>query len=77
MTAPSSVDEKADIYTKAQMIVTYRNGKSKTITLKYHMLMGTTDEINGKVVGGLFDVYNLPSQTTADRWPLIRQMATP
>jgi len=74
MPAPSSVDEKTDIYTKAKMKVTYqldhrkhghhKYGKALTYTkiydLKYHQLMATTDVINGSVVGGLHDVNDAP-----------------
>jgi secreted PhoX family phosphatase len=60
MDAPATAAEKADIYTKAQVKVTYRNGKTKTYNLKYHQLMATTDVINGKTVGGLFDVKGDP-----------------
>jgi len=60
MPAPSSIEERADIYTKARMKVTYRNGKSATFDLKYHELMGTTDVIHGNVVGGLWDFYDAP-----------------
>lgn len=55
MPAPSSIHERADIYTEAKMKVTYVNGKSRTFDLKYHPLMKTTDMIGGNVVGGLFD----------------------
>ncbi|MBI1283393.1 MAG: DUF839 domain-containing protein [Thiobacillus sp.] len=55
MNAPSTPEQKADVYTTAKVKVTYRNGKSDTINLKYHQLMATTDVINGKSVGGLFD----------------------
>jgi secreted PhoX family phosphatase len=55
MDAPSTPEQKADVYTTAKVKVTYRNGKSDTINLKYHQLMATTDVINNKLVGGLFD----------------------
>lgn len=60
MATPSTIEERADIYTAAQMKVTYANGKSDTFDLKYHLLMGTTDTIKQQVVGGLFDVKNAP-----------------
>lgn len=60
MPSPASVDEKADIYTKAKMKLTYANGKKQTIDLKYHQLMATTDLINGNVVGGLYDSNDTP-----------------
>ena len=60
MDAPVTVDERADVYTKAQMKVTYKNGKTKTYDLKYHQLMATTDVIKGSVVGGLWDHNDTP-----------------
>jgi uncharacterized protein len=60
MDPPSTPEEKADIYTKAQMKVIYRNRRSETFDLKYHQLMVTTDKINHKVVGGLYDVNDTP-----------------
>jgi secreted PhoX family phosphatase len=72
MDAPATAEEKADVYTTAQMKITYRNGRSrrdsrtytKTYTLKYHQLMTTTDEINGKLVGGLYNVADDPIYDT-------------
>jgi secreted PhoX family phosphatase len=55
MPPPSTVEERADIYTKAQVKVTHRNGKSETFDLKYHSLASTTEVVGGNVVGGLFD----------------------
>ena len=60
MPAPATVDEKSDIYTAAKLKLTYKKGGTKTYDLKYHQLMGTTDTIKGKVVGGLFDVNGDP-----------------
>ncbi|MGE5155320.1 MAG: hypothetical protein ACM3ST_15080 [Bdellovibrio bacteriovorus] len=60
MEPPASVDEKSDIYTRAKLKVTYRNGESRTYKLRYHQLMATTDVIDDQVVGGLFDVNNAP-----------------
>ena len=60
MPAPATAEEKADIYTKAQMKITYKHGNTKTYDLKYHQLMATTDVIGGKVVGGLYDVKDAP-----------------
>ncbi len=60
MAAPSTPEQKADVYTDAQVKVTYRNGKTKTYKLKYHQLMATTDVVNGKTVGGLYDVNEDP-----------------
>lgn len=55
MDPPKTVDEKTDIYTKAKVRYTYVNGKTEDFDLVYHLLMGTTDELNGKVIGGLYD----------------------
>lgn len=60
MAAPATAEQKADIYTGAKMVVTYRHGHKKTYDLKYHQLMATTEKINGKIVGGLYDHNNLP-----------------
>ena len=60
MPAPSSVEERANIYTGAQVKITYRNGRSQTYPLKYHTLMATADTINGEVVGGLRDHNGAP-----------------
>ncbi len=60
MAPPSTVFERADIYTTARVKVTYVNGKSKLLDLEYHTLANTTDEIDGNVVGGLFDVNDAP-----------------
>ncbi len=55
MPAPATVDERADVYTAAKVIVTYRNGKSETLDLKFHKLADTTDVVGGNVVGGFVD----------------------
>ena len=60
MNPPSTVEEKADIYTKAKVKITYRNGKTETHDLKYHQLMATTEMVNGKLVGGLYDTDGNP-----------------
>lgn len=60
MDAPASVEEKADIYTRAKVRYTYVNGRTRMYDLTYHQLMGTTEMINGKVVGGLYDSYGNP-----------------
>jgi secreted PhoX family phosphatase len=60
MPAPSTPAEKAGIYTKAKVRYTYVNGKTEDFDLVYHQLMGTTDSLNGKVIGGLYDVDGKP-----------------
>lgn len=60
MSPPSTVQERADIYTKAQLKVTYANGQTESFDLKYHLLMGTTDIVKNQVVGGLFNVKGAP-----------------
>ncbi len=60
MPSPSTVEERADIYTKAQAKITYVNGTSKLVDLKYHTLTNTTDNIGGEIVGGLFDANESP-----------------
>ena len=46
MSAPATVEEKSDAYTKAQVIYRYTNGKSTTYDLKYHQVTGTTERVN-------------------------------
>jgi hypothetical protein len=60
MPSPATVAEKADIYTAAKVKYTYVNGKTKTYDLHYHQLMGTTESVAGKVVGGLYDANGSP-----------------
>ena len=60
MPAPSTAAEKAGIYTKAKVRYTDVNGKTEDFDLVYHQLMGTTDSLNGKVIGGLYDVDGKP-----------------
>jgi len=60
MDAPSTVAQKADIYSEAKAKVTYANGRSETLALAYHRLMTTGDTIDGTVVGGLYDVNDQP-----------------
>ncbi len=60
MPSPSTVEEKADIYSKAKLKVAYSNRRQEILDLKYHQLMATTDVIRGKVVGGLFDADDQP-----------------
>jgi secreted PhoX family phosphatase len=64
MDAPSTPAQKADIYSAAQAKVTYSNGQTRIYDLKYHQLMATGDSVNGKVVGGLFDVNDAPINDT-------------
>jgi secreted PhoX family phosphatase len=60
MAAPATPDQKTDIYTGAKVRVVYRNGKSTVHDLQYHELMGTTDRVNGALVGGLFNHLDQP-----------------
>ena len=60
MPAPSTVDERADVYTAAKVKITYANGKSRILDLKYHTLTNTTAQIGDAVVGGLFDANDAP-----------------
>ena len=69
MSAPTTVDEKSDAYTKAQVIYRYTNGKSKTYDLKYHQVTGTTELVNGKPNWGHYSYELLASndQEAAER----------
>ena len=64
MKAPSTAEQKADIYTDAKVKYTYVNDGKKIVEhvydLRYHQLMGTTDSVNGRIVGGLYDVEGQP-----------------
>jgi hypothetical protein len=64
MPAPATTAEKTDIYTRARVRYTYANGKTEDLDLVYHQLMGTTDSLNGKVIGGLFDAKGNPLNDT-------------
>jgi hypothetical protein len=80
MEAPDSTEEKANIYTEAQVKYTYVNHKNQAVEhlydLKYHQLMGTTDSVNGRVVGGLYDVDRKPLYEKALSGALDYQMAS-
>jgi hypothetical protein len=60
MPPPSTLEERADVYTTAKMKVTYLDGRSETYDLRYHALANTTDVIRGHMVGGLFDAGGFP-----------------
>ena len=80
MDAPSTVDEKTDIYTRAKAKYTYVNDKGQTVEhvydLKYHPLVGTTDSVNGRVVGGLYDAEGKPLYEKGQSGDLDYQMAS-
>jgi secreted PhoX family phosphatase len=56
MDAPATLEQRASAYTDAKVKINYKNGKSKIQPLEYKQLFATTDIINGKVAGGLYDV---------------------
>jgi secreted PhoX family phosphatase len=60
MPAPVTPEEKADVYSRAEMKILYENGVDRTLTLRYHRIMATTDMIGGSQVGGLFDSKDAP-----------------
>ena len=60
MEAPATTDQKADMYTTAQVKLTYSDGTSKTHDLAYHKIFDTTDVVGGAVVGGLFSSTGTP-----------------
>jgi secreted PhoX family phosphatase len=60
MDAPASAAEKADVYTKAKMKISYNDGTSRTIDLQYYQLLGTADVVGGNVVGGIIDANDRP-----------------
>jgi secreted PhoX family phosphatase len=56
MDAPATPAERASTYTEAQVVVTYRNGKSQTFPLSYNVLHYNATTIDGVTVGALYDV---------------------
>ena len=62
MDAPATAAEKADVYTRAKMKLSYSDGTSRTLDLQYHQLMATTDVIGGVLVGGVLDAVDRPLQ---------------
>jgi len=65
MDAPSTLEQRASVYTGAKVKINYSNGTSKIQPLDYKQLFATTDDINGKVAGGLYDVNGDPIQDTS------------
>lgn len=55
MEAPATAEQKADMYTSAQMKVTYADGTTKLYDLAYNKIFDTTDSLGGNIVGGLFN----------------------
>jgi secreted PhoX family phosphatase len=66
MNAPSTLEQRASVYTEAKVKINYSNGTSKIRPLEYKQLFATTDVINGKVAGGLYDVAGQPLMDTSD-----------
>jgi len=60
MNAPVTPEQRASIYTDAKVKITYKNGRSEIETLEYKQLFSTTDSINGKLAGGLYDALGQP-----------------
>ncbi|PKQ24215.1 MAG: hypothetical protein CVT65_04245 [Actinobacteria bacterium HGW-Actinobacteria-5] len=60
MDPPATPEQKADIYSSAKIKVTYANRRTQILDLAYHQLMATGETVNGKVVGGLYDVNDQP-----------------
>ena len=58
--APTTPEQKTDVYSAAQAKVTYANGSVRTFPLAYHQLMATGEKVTGQSVGGLFDVNDQP-----------------
>jgi len=55
MDAPVTAVQRATVYSDAQVSVTYSDGTTATKNLEYKQLFATTDSINAKTVGGLYD----------------------
>ncbi|MGD8190617.1 PhoX family protein [Brevibacillus ginsengisoli] len=65
MEAPSTVEERTQAYSKAQVEVTYSNGMKKSIPLSYNTLYKSTDEIGGMNPGLAIDVNGKPIMDTS------------
>jgi secreted PhoX family phosphatase len=66
MSAPSTLDQRTSAYTDAKVQINYSNGTSTIQPLEYKQLFATTDVINGKLAGGLYDVNGQPLMDTSD-----------
>ena len=66
MAAPETLEQRSSAYTDAKVKINYKNGTSDIKPLEYKQLFATTDSINGKVAGGLYDVYGQPLMDTSD-----------
>lgn len=55
MSSPSTVEQKAAIYTNAKMQFNYKDGTSKTYDLQYQPLANTNQVIGGGSVGGILE----------------------
>ena len=60
MNAPSTAEQRSNVYTEAKVKVNYSDGTSNTQDLKYNQLFATGDSISGKTVGGLYDSVGNP-----------------
>ena len=53
MDAPATAEQRASVYSAARVKISYKNGHSVIKPLEYKQLFATTDNINGKLAGGL------------------------
>ena len=61
MDAPSTAEQRASVYTEASVKINYKKkGDSEILPLEFVELFATTDVINGKVAGGLYDYEGQP-----------------
>ena len=65
MDAPSTLEQRASVYSDAMVKIIYRNGRSESQPLEYKQLFATTDVINGNIVGGLYDAVGQPLMDTS------------
>lgn len=65
MDAPTTAEQRASVYTDAKVKIRYKNGRSAMQPLEYKQLFATTEEINGVVAGGLYDVDGSPLMDTS------------
>ena len=65
MDAPSTLEQRASVYTDAKVKIRYKDGSSSEQPLEYKQLFATTDVIDGKVAGGLYDNFGNPLMDTS------------
>jgi secreted PhoX family phosphatase len=65
MSAPSTVQEMASLYTNASLQVTYSDGSTRSFPLTYKRLFKTDEAINGTIAGVAVDAKGNPIMDTS------------